>query len=139
VFALTLTFKQEVERELTGKENEPWEVIYFKLYQSQMPVIERAIETACLMFGNDLCGLPGGANLDHGDPEMLLYSMTRFFKFLPADISWRPEREGLMSSIIPKPALAAGFCVVQAAAVPRASLHGGKLKHIRRGPTQFGF
>jgi hypothetical protein len=24
-----------------------------------------------------------GANLDHGDPEMLLYSMTRFFKFLP--------------------------------------------------------
>jgi len=24
-----------------------------------------------------------GANLDHGDPEMLLFSMTRFFKFLP--------------------------------------------------------
>jgi hypothetical protein len=23
-----------------------------------------------------------GANLDHGDPEMLLFSMTRFFKFL---------------------------------------------------------
>jgi len=23
-----------------------------------------------------------GANLDHGDPEMLLYSLTRFFKFL---------------------------------------------------------
>jgi hypothetical protein len=39
-------FKQEVERELTGKETEPWEIIYFKLYQSQAPVIERAIETA---------------------------------------------------------------------------------------------
>ena len=26
-----------------------------------------------------------GANLDHGDPEMLLFSMTRFFKFLPAE------------------------------------------------------
>jgi len=24
-----------------------------------------------------------GANLDHGDPEMLLFSMTRFFRFLP--------------------------------------------------------
>jgi hypothetical protein len=24
-----------------------------------------------------------GANLDHGEPEMLLFSMTRFFKFLP--------------------------------------------------------
>jgi hypothetical protein len=23
-----------------------------------------------------------GANLDHGDPEMLVFSMTRFFKFL---------------------------------------------------------
>jgi hypothetical protein len=23
------------------------------------------------------------ANLDHGDPEMLLFSMTRFFRFLP--------------------------------------------------------
>ncbi|MGA8441196.1 MAG: hypothetical protein WB762_03990 [Candidatus Sulfotelmatobacter sp.] len=26
-----------------------------------------------------------GANLDHRDPKMLLYSMTRFFKFLPAE------------------------------------------------------
>jgi hypothetical protein len=35
-------FKKEVEKELTGKETEPWEIIYFKLYQSQMPVIEKA-------------------------------------------------------------------------------------------------
>jgi hypothetical protein len=26
-----------------------------------------------------------GANLDRGDPEMLLFSMTRFFKFLPQE------------------------------------------------------
>jgi hypothetical protein len=26
-----------------------------------------------------------GANLDHGDPEMLLFSMTRVFKFLPGE------------------------------------------------------
>jgi hypothetical protein len=37
--------KQRFERELTGKETEPWAIIYFKRYQSQMPVIERAIET----------------------------------------------------------------------------------------------
>ncbi len=58
-----------------------------------MPVIEKAIETAALMLGidrsrglllgNDLCGLPGGANLDNGDPATLLFSVTRFFKFLP--------------------------------------------------------
>jgi hypothetical protein len=85
-------FKQEVEKELTGRETEPWEIIYFKFYQSQMPVIERAIETAALMLGSDrssgyclemICAdFLAGANLDNGDPETLLFSMTRFFKFL---------------------------------------------------------
>ena len=60
-------FKREVERELTGKETEPWEIIYFKLYKSQIPVIEQAIETAALnawhgqiaglLPGDDLCRL----------------------------------------------------------------------------------
>jgi hypothetical protein len=86
-------FKQEVEKELTGRETEPWEIIYFKLYESQMPVIERAIETAALMLGSSrgyclemICAdFLAGANLDHGDPEMLLFSMTRFLKFLPSE------------------------------------------------------
>ena len=46
-------FKQEVEKELTGKETEPWEIVYFKLYRSQLPVVEQAIETAALMLGSD--------------------------------------------------------------------------------------
>jgi hypothetical protein len=46
-------FKGEVERHLTGKETEPWEIIYFKLYKSQLPVVETAIETAGLMLGTD--------------------------------------------------------------------------------------
>jgi hypothetical protein len=29
---LTEQFKQEVEKELTGRETEPWEIVYFKLY-----------------------------------------------------------------------------------------------------------
>jgi hypothetical protein len=88
-------FKKEVERELTGRETEPWEIIYFKLYQSQMPFIERAIETAALMLGSDksrgvclemICAdFLAGANLDNGDPETLVCSMMRFFKFLPGD------------------------------------------------------
>src|ERR1700691_3641856 len=88
-------FKQEVERELTGRETEPWGIIYFKLYQSQIPVIERAIETAALMLGSDrsrgyclemICAdFLAGANLDHGDPEMLVFSMTIFYKFLPQE------------------------------------------------------
>jgi hypothetical protein len=46
-------FKSQVERHLTGKETEPWEIIYFKLYKSQLPVVEKAIETAALMLGSD--------------------------------------------------------------------------------------
>ena len=86
-------FQQAVERELTGKITEPWEIVYFKLYESQVPVIDRAIETAALMLGSDrsrgyclemICAdFLAGANLDNGDPETLLFSMCRFFRFLP--------------------------------------------------------
>jgi hypothetical protein len=30
----------------------PWEVIYFKLYKSQIPVVEQALETVALMLGS---------------------------------------------------------------------------------------
>jgi hypothetical protein len=86
-------FKREVEKELTGRESEPWEIIYFKLYKTQIPVVEQAIETAGLMLGTDksrgyclemICAdFLAGANLDTGDPSELLQSMSRFFKFLP--------------------------------------------------------
>ena len=46
-------FKWAVERHLTGKETEPWEIVYFKLYKSQLPVVEKALETAGLMLGTD--------------------------------------------------------------------------------------
>jgi hypothetical protein len=46
-------FKREVERHLTGGETEPWEIIYFKLFKSQLPVIEQALETAAMMLGSD--------------------------------------------------------------------------------------
>ena len=86
-------FRQEVEKELTGKETEPWALVYFKLYRSQMPVIEQTLETAARMLGSDrsrgyclemICAdFLAGANLDKGDPETLLFSATRFFRFLP--------------------------------------------------------
>jgi hypothetical protein len=47
------SFKLAVERHLMGKETEPWEIVYFKLYKSQLSVVEKAIETAGLMLGTD--------------------------------------------------------------------------------------
>ena len=42
-----------MERHLTGKETEPWELIYFRLYKRQLPVVERALEVVGMMLGTD--------------------------------------------------------------------------------------
>ena len=42
-----------MEKHLTGQETEPWEILYFKVYKSQLPIIEQALETAGLMLGSD--------------------------------------------------------------------------------------
>jgi hypothetical protein len=46
-------FRRVVEQHVTGKESEPWELLYFKVYKSQLPIIERALETVGLMLGTD--------------------------------------------------------------------------------------
>ena len=89
-------FRREVEKELTGKETEPCEIIYFKLNKSQIPVIEQALETAALMLGSDrsrgyclemICAdFLAGANLDNGDPHVLLRALSSSFKFLPENL-----------------------------------------------------
>ncbi len=73
-------FKGEVDRHLTGKETEAWEIIYFKLYRSQLQVVEKAVETAGLMLGSDksrgyclemICAdFLAGANLAETQPEV---------------------------------------------------------------------
>ena len=88
-------FRREVEKELTGKDSEPWEIIYFKLYKTQIPIIEQAIETAAMMIGTDksrgyclemICAdFLAGANLDSGQPDILLHALSRFFQFLPGE------------------------------------------------------
>ncbi len=86
-------FKHAVEKHLTGKETEPWEILYFKVYKSQLPVIEQALETAALMLGTDksrgyclemICAdFLAGANLENNDPKALLFSLNRLIEFLP--------------------------------------------------------
>ena len=100
-------FRHEVQKELTGQETEPWEIIYFKLYKSQIPVIEQAIETAALMLGTDksrgyclemICAdFLAGANLENGNSDVLLQSVLRFFKFLPGE-----ERKAFLHHVAEK-------------------------------------
>jgi hypothetical protein len=89
-------FKREVERHLTGKTTEAWELLYFKVYKSQLPVIEQAIETASLMLGGDkargyclemICAdFLAGAGLESKSPETLLIALCRLYQLLPADL-----------------------------------------------------
>jgi hypothetical protein len=85
-------FKREVERHMTGRETEPSEMLYFKVYKSQLPVIEQALETASLMLGRDARGyclemicadFLAGANLENGSPKSLLLALSRLFSLLP--------------------------------------------------------
>ena len=97
-------FKRDVDRHLTGKDTEPWEIIYFKMYKSQLPVIEQALETAALMLGTDrsrgyclemICAdFVAGANLDNSDASSLLLALDRLFKLLPG-----PQREQFLSNL----------------------------------------
>ena len=86
-------FKREVEKHLTGKETEPWEMLYFKVYKSQLAVIEQALETAALMLGSDksrgyclemICAdFLAGANLENGNSNAFMHSLERMIELLP--------------------------------------------------------
>jgi len=85
-------FKREVEKHLTGRETEAWELLYFKLYKSQLAVVEQALETAALMLGSDksrgyclemICAdFLAGANLQEGNPAALFLSVRRLVGML---------------------------------------------------------
>jgi hypothetical protein len=97
-------FRQAVEKELTGKDSEPSELIYFNVYESQIPVIEQAIETAARMLGTDksrsyclemICAdFLAGAHMDGNHAEILLQSISRYYQFLPSG-----QQEAFLSEI----------------------------------------
>jgi hypothetical protein len=88
-------FKREVERHLTGQETEASEIICFKLYKSQLPVVEQALETAALMLGTDksrgycletICAdFLAGATLGDANPKVYSVSIRRLVDFLPEE------------------------------------------------------
>ena len=97
-------FKREVSKHLTGKETEPWEILYFKAYKSQLPVIEQALEMAGLMLGTDksrgyclemICAdFLAGVRLESGNHDALLSSLSRLARGLP-----KPQMRQLLETI----------------------------------------
>jgi hypothetical protein len=88
-------FKRAVDHYLTGKEIEPWGILYFKAYNSQLPVIEQSLETAALMLGSDksrgyclemICAdFLAGASLETDKQSALLSAVTRLVLGLPVE------------------------------------------------------
>jgi hypothetical protein len=97
-------FKREVSKHLTGKETEPWEILYFKAYKSQLPAIEHALETAAPMLGSDksrgyclemICAdFLAGVSLEAGNRDALLPCLNRLAIGLP-----RPQRNQLLEEV----------------------------------------
>ena len=87
-------FKREVERHLTGRNTEASEMLYFRLFKSQLAVIEQALETASLMLGSDksrgyclemICAdFLAGDDLQEGNPDALVLAVRRLVEMLPA-------------------------------------------------------
>jgi hypothetical protein len=97
-------FKRAVDHYLTDKETEPWEILYFKAYESQLPVIEKALEAPALMLGGDksrryclemICAdFLAGVSLGTSNQDALRSAITRLAFSLPVH-----EREQLIESI----------------------------------------
>jgi hypothetical protein len=97
-------FKNQVENHLNGRVTEPWEIIYFKLFKTQLPVIEQALETAAFMLGTEksrgyclemICAdFLAGANLEQDDPSAITCSLRRLLAFLP-----QPHRKEFLAQI----------------------------------------
>ena len=102
-------FKQAVEQHLTGKETEAYEIVYFKFYKSQLPIIEQAFETAALMLGSDksraycfemICAdFLAGANLETDNRDVLVTSLAHFFSLMPD-----PDKSKFITLIQPQAA-----------------------------------
>jgi hypothetical protein len=86
--------KEEVYKYFTGEAYEPYEMVYFKLFESQLPIIERALYVASRMVGTEksrgYCLELVSADFlagrtEESSPEEILLVIERLVKLVPAD------------------------------------------------------
>jgi hypothetical protein len=86
-------FKHEVKRQLTGRETERREPIYFTMSKNQLAVVEQALAIAASILGHGnsrayalemICAdFVAGASREPGAENMLLLALTRLVAVLP--------------------------------------------------------
>jgi hypothetical protein len=86
--------KEEVHKYFTGETYEPYEMVYFKLYESQLPVVERALYVAARMVGTErsrgyclelICADFLAGRTEESTPEEILLLIHRLVHFVPPE------------------------------------------------------
>jgi hypothetical protein len=85
-------FREEVDRHISGGNPQPTEIFCFKVFRSQTPVLEQALETAARMIGSDrsraycfelICAdFLAGVAAAENHPQLLMDSLLRTFQLL---------------------------------------------------------
>ena len=94
--------KEEVYKYFTGEDYEPYEMVYFKLFESQLPIVERALYVASRMVGTErsrgyclelVCADFLAGRTEESSPEEILLVIHRLVNLLPADYRARLVRK----------------------------------------------
>ena len=98
--------QQAVHKYFTGEDYEPYEMVYFKLYESQLPVVERALYVATRMVGTEksrgyclelICADFLAGRGEESTPEEILMVIHSLVKLLPKEYQARlndQDRDG---------------------------------------------
>jgi hypothetical protein len=95
--------RQDVYKHLTGEDYEPYEMLYFKLYESQLPTVERALVVAARLVGSErsrgyclelVCADFLAGRTEESTPEEILMLIHHLVKLLPAEYQARLAGQG---------------------------------------------
>ena len=90
--------KEAVYKYFTGAEFEPYEMVYFKLFESQLPVVEKALYVASRMAGTErsrgyclelICADFLAGRMEESSPEEILLVIERLVRLLPPEYTPR--------------------------------------------------
>ncbi len=94
--------QQAVHRYFTGEDLEPYEMVYFKLFECQLPIIERALYVASRLAGTErsrgyclelVCADFLAGRTEESSPEEILLVIRRLMNVLPPDYLTRVAAE----------------------------------------------
>jgi hypothetical protein len=95
--------RRDVYKHLTGEEYEPYEMVYFKLYESQLPTVERALLVAARMVGSErsrgyclelVCADFLAGRTEESTPEEILMVIHHLVQLLPPEYQARLAGQG---------------------------------------------